>query len=239
MVFKSDTFILKFLQFLFEFIFNIEVVILQFFLEVGVLVEQIVELVHLEIKVLFGDLEHSDLFLMTLDLVVESHLLLFEDRLSGSQLIAVGLDVHVVGLLLDEIGLVSNPLLLNVDDLVLKLLGLLKNVVLLSLHRTRVLVDTSIFELSPDSVELIDSQLSLIDLVVSLLVVLLELLNFVLLLLELGDQVVQLFLEELVLLNTVEVIDSDSGDLIAEVLDFDLLLSDVLVSSLGLLQEIG
>ena len=40
-------------------------------------------------------------------------------------------------------------------------------------------------------------------------------------------------------MNTVEVIDSDSGDLIAEVLDFDLLLSDVLVSGLGLLQEIG
>ena len=224
---------------MFKLILNVEVVILQLFLEVSVLVEQIVELVHLEIKVLFGDLEHSDLFFMTSDLVVEPHLLLFEDRLSGSQLIAVGLDVHMVGLLLDKIGLVSNPLLLNVDDLVLELLGLLKNVVFLSFHRTRVLVDTGVFELSPDSIELIDSQLSLIDLVVSLLVVLLELFNLVLLFLELSNEVIQFLLEKLILLDTVEVINSDSGDFIGQILDFNFLLSDALVRSFGLFQEIG
>ena len=75
-------------------------------------------------------------------------------------------------------------------DLILKLLGLLQDIVLFGLHRARVLIDARVLQLGPDPVELVDSELSFIDLVVSLLVVLLELLNFVLLLLKLGDQVV-------------------------------------------------
>ena len=93
--------------------------------------------------------------------------------------------------------------------------------------------------MSPDSIELIDSQLSLIDLVVSLLVVLLELFNLVLLFLELSNEVIQFLLEKLILLDTVEVINSDSGDFIGQILDFIFLLSDGLVRSFGLFQEIG
>jgi len=209
-VLKSNRLVFELLQLLLELILDVEVIILQLFLKISVFVEQIVELVHLEIQVLLGDLKHSDLLLMALNLVVKSHLLLLQDGLSGPQLITVFLNVHVVGLSLNQVSLVGDPLLLDCNNLVLKLLGLLKNVVLLSLHRARVLVDSGVFELGPDSVELVNSQLSLIDLVVSLLVVLLELLDFVLLFFQLSNQVIQFLFEQLILLDTVEVINSNS-----------------------------
>jgi hypothetical protein len=145
----------------------------------------------------------------------------------------------VLGLLLNQVCLVGNPLLLDLNDFVLKLLGLLEDVVLLGFHRSRVFIDTSILEESPLTVELIDLQLLLVDSVVPLLDVLLEFLNFDFFLLELSDQVVKLVLEQFVLLDTVQVVDSDSGDFVGQVFYFNLLLRNVLVSLFGLFQKVG
>jgi len=64
LVFQTDRLILKFLQLLFEFVFNIEVVILELGLEISILVKQVIKLVHLEVKVLLGNFKLSDLFLV-------------------------------------------------------------------------------------------------------------------------------------------------------------------------------
>jgi hypothetical protein len=74
---------------------------------------------------------------------------------------------------------------------------------------------------------------------VSLLDLLLKVIDLLFLLLELGNQVVQLLLEKLVLLNTVEVINSDSGDFVRIVLNINFLLGNGLVDLLRLLQKIG
>ena len=87
--------------------------------------------------------------------------------------------------------------------------------------------------------ELVDLELSLVDSVVSLLDVLLELFDFVLLLFELGDEVIQFLLEEVVLLHTVEVVDSDSGDFVGKVFDLDFFLGNVLINIFSLFKEVG
>ena len=73
----------------------------------------------------------------------------------------------------------------------------------------------------------------------SLFDILLKLFNFIFFLFELSDQIVELFLEKFILLNTVEVVDSHPGDLIGELLNFCLLVGDVVVSGFGLLQQVG
>ena len=143
------------------------------------------------------------------------------------------------GLSLDEVGLVGDPLLLDLDHLLFELLDLLVNVILLGLHGSGVLVDTCVLELSPYSVELVDLELSLVNSVVSLLDVLLELFDFVLLFFELGDEVIQFLLEEVVLLHTVEVVDSDSGDFVGKVFDLDFFLGNVLINIFSLFKEVG
>ena len=56
---------------------------------------------------------------------------------------------------------------------------------------------------------------------------------------QLINQVVKLLLENLVLRSRVEVIETNTRDLISVVLDLDLFLGDVLVCHLCLLEEIG
>jgi hypothetical protein len=116
----------------------------------------------------------------------------------------------VEGLLLDQISLVRDPRLLDLNDFVFQLLGLLEDVVFLGLKWSRVLVNALILQDSPLSVELIDLELLLVNSVVSLFDVLLKLLHFNLLLLQFSNEVFKLFLEQVILLDAVEVIDSDS-----------------------------
>lgn len=141
--------------------------------------------------------------------------------------------------MLNKVGLVRDPLLLHLGDFVLELLCLLQDVVLLSFHWSRVLVDTSVLEECPLSVELIDLELLFVNPVVPLLDVLLELLYVDFFLFELGNQVFKLFLEQLVLLLAVEIVDPDSRYLIREVLNLDFLLGDVLIGNLGLLEQVS
>jgi hypothetical protein len=224
---------------LFEFIFDVEVIVFQFFLKICVFVEKIVEFVHFEVEILLGNFKLSDLFFVTLYLIVESELLLLENRFLGSEFFTVCGESHVFSLTLDQISLVGNPLLLNCDDLIFKFFSLLQDIVLLGLHGSRILINTSILELGPNSVKLINSKLSLVNSVVSLLDILLKLFDLVFFFLELGNQVIQLFLKKFVLLDTIEIIDSYSGNFVREILDLDFLLSNVLVSDLSLLQQVG
>ena len=93
---------------------------------------------------------------------------------------------------LNQIGLVRDPLLLRVDNLVFELVSLLNDIVLLGLHRSAVLiVATLLSKLCPDSIKFIDLKLLLIDNVVPLLDRLLEIINFFLPLFEFKDQVVK------------------------------------------------
>ena len=73
----------------------------------------------------------------------------------------------------------------------------------------------------------------------SLFDILLKLFNFVLLFFELCDKIIELFLQEIVLLNTIQVINSDSGNLIGEILDFDFFLSYVLIGLFRLFEKIS
>lgn len=130
-------------------------------------------------------------------------------------------------------------MLLDLNDLVLQLFGLLENIVFLCFHWSGVFINTLILQLSEDSVQLIDFELSLVNSVVSLLNVLLKFLNLIFLLFELGDKFFKLLLEKIILLNTVEVIDPNSRNLIRQILDFNLLLGNVLVSYLGLLKKVS
>jgi hypothetical protein len=93
----------------------------------------------------------------------------------------------MLSLSLNKISLIRNPLLLHSDDLILKLLSLLENIILLGLHWPRVLINSSIFELRPDSVELVNSELSLVNSVVSLFDVLFKFFNLVFLFFQLSN----------------------------------------------------
>lgn len=93
---------------------------------------------------------------------------------------------------LNQISLVRDPLLLRVDNLVFELVRLLNDIVLLGLHRSTVLiVSTLLSKLCPDSIKFINFKLLLIDNIVPLLDRLLEIVNFFLSLFELKDQVVK------------------------------------------------
>ena len=130
-------------------------------------------------------------------------------------------------------------MLLDLNDLVLQLFGLLENIVFLGFHWSGVFINTLILQLSEDSVQLIDFELSLVNSVVSLLNILLKFLNLIFFLFELGDKFFKLLLEKVILLNTVEVIDPNSRNLIRQILDFNLLLGNILVSYLGLLKKVS
>jgi len=118
------------------------------------------------------------------------------------------------GLSFNEISLVADPRFLNIDNLVLKLLGLLKNIILFGFHWTGVLINALVFQLSVHSVKLVYLKLSLLNSIMSLLNVCLKLGDLVLFLLELSNKIIELFLQEIVLLDTVEIINSDSRDFV-------------------------
>lgn len=142
--------------------------------------------------------------------------------------------------MLNQLGLIGDPLLLNLSDLILHVIDLLLNVVLLSLEWTGILILTVLLlELIELPVKSVDLVLLLRDCDVSLLDITLEFLDLTLFLLELVDEVVKLLLEELVLRLGVQVINADTRDLISDVFNFDFLLRDLVVSNLGLLDEVG
>jgi len=102
LIFKLDALVLKFLQFLLEFVLDVLILTVQFLLRVVILVVDIVQLVHFEIKILQGNLELSDLTRVALNSIVETHLLLLQNRLLVSKLVSLGGDLLLGGLLFDQ-----------------------------------------------------------------------------------------------------------------------------------------
>ena len=86
---KSDRFVLEFLKFLHEFFLDVVVVIGQLVLLVGIAVEKIVQLVHLEGLVLESDFELSDSLVVRFNLRVESKFFLVKNRLFGQEIIII------------------------------------------------------------------------------------------------------------------------------------------------------
>ena len=86
---ESDGLVLQFLKFLHEFFLDVVVIVGQLVLCVGIAVEEIVQLVHLEGLVLEGDLKLSDSLVMRFNLRVKSKFLLVQDRLFGQEIIIV------------------------------------------------------------------------------------------------------------------------------------------------------
>ena len=67
---KLNAFSLQLFKPLFELIFNVEVVVPQLLLQVVILEEKVIQLVHFEIQVLLGHLKLSDLFLVAHHLTI-------------------------------------------------------------------------------------------------------------------------------------------------------------------------
>jgi len=82
LVLKLDGFIFKLLELLLEFVLNVEIGIGQNFSAAFVLVKQIVQLVHFEVKVLQGNLKLADLLVVRFDVVVQTNALLLKHCLT-------------------------------------------------------------------------------------------------------------------------------------------------------------
>jgi len=76
-IFQPDAFIFKFFQFLFKLVFDIEVIIFQFFLKISIFVKQIVQFIHFEVKIFFRYIQLSYFFFMSENLIIEPQLFLF------------------------------------------------------------------------------------------------------------------------------------------------------------------
>jgi len=140
----------------------------------------------------------------------------------------------------NQIGLVWDPLLLCVHNLVFKLVRLLNDVVLFGLHRSTVFIIATFFsKLCPNSVQFVNFELLLVDNIVSLFNRLLKLIDFFFSVFELKDQVVELLLEQIILLLTVEVINANTRDFVWKVFNVDFFEGNILIDLLGLLEQIS
>ena len=142
LVLELDRLVFHLLQLLLKLHLDVEVIISKLLLALIVLIDEIIELIHLEDLVLLGDFELSDLLVVALDLGIYSDFLLVEDRLLGAEVIILAVDFVLLFLALDELDLVGDPVLLDVGCLVVDLLDLLLDVVAVVLDRADELVTT-------------------------------------------------------------------------------------------------
>ena len=239
-ILELDRLVLHLLEFLLEFHLNVEVVVSQLLLTLVVLVDHIIELVHFEHLVLLGYLELSDLLVVSLDVVVDANFLLLKDRLFGSQVVIVSGDLSPLLLALDKSDLVRDPVLLHIGGFIIDLLHLLLNIVAMVLIGSLEIVTVAAaLQLGALSVQTIDLQCFLLNLEETLFDVLLDSLHVLLFLLELANQIFKLLLKNFVLSSSVQVIKTDTRDLISVVLNLDLLLRDVFVRHFSLLEKVS
>ena len=168
-----------------ELVLNVEVVIGHFGLLSSVFIVEVIKLVHLKVEVLESNLQQPNFLLVRLHAVVQSQFLLLKNSLLRPQVIACSRDLLESCLLLNQLSLVSDPLLLNLCDFIFLLFNLLQNIVLFGFLGSRVFVLPILRELSPLSVKAIDFMLFLRDFHVLLLNLVFELLHVSLFLLEL------------------------------------------------------
>lgn len=220
---------------------NVEVVVSQSGLGSLVLGKDFVKFAHFRFEQFAAEFKLSNFLGVLNDTVVQTEFLRLKNGSLGLDLVALSGGLHLIGLFIDEFGLVLNPKLLDVDDLYLEFISLFLHVAQLVLKRTSVLIVLASFasEIGKFSVELINLKLLLSDInLVSLfgLFLIFDLLLFggTLLL-----KLIELTLEEVILLLGVQVIDLDTRDLIVKVLNLNFLLGDVLVLVLCLLKEVS
>ena len=189
LVLKFDALVFKFLQLRLELELNIPVAAGQLQLIFLVHVVDIVQLVHLEVQVLQGDLQLSDLPVVALHSVVQSHLLLLQDALLIPQFVSLLSNLHLSCLLVDQGPLVSDPPVLCLRLLVLQFLNVLLNRVFLVFQGPLGLfaVAVVLHVVGEGTVEPVNFQLLRRNLGVSLLDLLLSLIDISFLLLEFFD----------------------------------------------------
>lgn len=101
MALQSDAFVLKFFEFLFKLVLNIEVSVFKPLLQIVVFVKQVIEFVHFEVEIFLGHFKLPDFFLVTSHLVVQSQFLLLENRFLISQFFTVTRQFQMIRLSLN------------------------------------------------------------------------------------------------------------------------------------------
>jgi len=190
-----------------------------------VLVDQVIELVHFEDLIFLSNFKLGDIFIVQFNLTVDSDFLLVKNGLLCAQIIILAVNSALLLSTLNVLNLTSDPIFLHVRGLVIDLLDLLLDVVAHVLSWANKLITiTASFQVSALTVQTIDLESLLLNLQKSLLDVLLDVHDIRLFFLELTNEIVKFLLQDLVLSRCVQVVKSDSGDLIGVVLDLHLLL---------------
>ena len=242
LILKLDRLVLHFLELLLELHLDVEVVISELLLPLVVLVDEVIELVHLKDLILLGNFELADSLLMALNFGIDPDLLLVKDGLLGAEVVTFAVNLALLLLALDQLDLVRDPVFLHVGGLFIDLLNLLLDIVAMVLSRANELIllaIATVLEGGALTIQTIDFKGLLLDSQQAVLDVLLDLSHIILLLLELSNEVVKLLLKHLVLSLSVEVIKTHTRDLIGVVLDLNLLLADGLIGDLGLLEQVS
>mmetsp|Transcript_44214 Transcript_44214/g.58684 ORF Transcript_44214/g.58684 Transcript_44214/m.58684 type:complete len:424 (-) Transcript_44214:863-2134(-) len=240
LVLKLDRLVLHLLQLLLELHLNVEVIVRELLLPLVVLINEVVELVHLEDLVFLGDLQLANCLVVALNFRIDSDLLLVKDGLLSPEIVTFAINLRLLFLTLDKLDLVGDPVFLHVGRLLVDLLDLLLDVVAVVLRRAHELVAVAtVLKSGALTVKTIDFESFLLDAEQPILDVLLDLSHVVLLLLQLSDQVIELLLEHFVLSLRVQVIEAHTRDLIGVVLDLHLLVADRLVGDLGLFEKVS
>ena len=239
-VLKLDGLILELLELLLELHLDVEVVVGELLLLLVVLVDQVVELVHLEGLVLLRHFHFSDALVMCLDLTIDADLFLIKNRLLSAQVVVLCVHLGLISLLFDELDLVGNPVLLDVRGLVVDLLDLFLDVIAVVFDGANELVTISLaLQLGADSVQSVHFQCLFLNLEQASLDSFLLLLDVLLLVSKLIDEIIKFLAESLVLCRGVEVVKTHTGNLVGVVFVLNLLLGDLLIGILGLLLQVS
>ncbi len=157
LILQLDRLVFHLLQLLLELHFDVKVVIGKFLLSFIVLVNQVIELVHFKDLVLLGDFELTDFLLMSINLGIDPNFFLIQDRLLGSQVIVLTVNLRFLFLTLDELDLVGDPVFLDIGCLVINFFDLLLDVVSVVLGRAHEFVTvTTSLKIGALTVKLID-----------------------------------------------------------------------------------
>ena len=129
LVLELDGFVLHLLQLLFELHLNVEVIVCESLLTLVVLVNQVIELVHLEDLVFLSDFKLSNVFVVQLNLTIDPDFLLVKNGFLCAQIIVLAVNSALLFSTLDVLNLTSDPIFLDVGGFIIDFLDLLLNVI--------------------------------------------------------------------------------------------------------------
>lgn len=152
----------------------------------------------------------------------------------------LAVNLRFVFLAFDQLNLVGDPVFLDISSLFINFLNLLLDVVAQVFGGAHefIAIATSL-QVGTLTVERVDLQGFLLDAEEALLDVFLNLLDIVLFFLELSFEIVELFLKDFILSGRVQVVKSNTRDLVRVVLNLNFLARDVLIGNLSLLEEVS